>query len=147
MNIEIPADDDGYSLLQCPLCGEYFKLAPNDYIDDGVLELYCPNCGLVSDNYLTEDVIKLAMTMAKNYAMDLIYEKMKVWERQFKGGNITFKAGKKPRDEYESPIQATIEAMIVHRYQCCGLSIKIKPLLKMTGSYCPYCGVKEFDTE
>ena len=74
MKIEIPADYEGYILLQCPLCGEYFKLKPNDYNDDRFLELYCPNCGLVSDNYLTEDVIELAMTKAQNYAKNYIYK-------------------------------------------------------------------------
>lgn len=147
MKVEIPADNEGYALLQCSLCGDYFKITPHDYEDDGILELCCPNCGLISDGYFTEDVVELAMAIANNYAMDMIYQEMKKWERKFKGGLVTFKAGKKPKEKYESTIRATIEALTVHKYQCCDRSIKIKPLLKIAGSYCPFCRVKEFGIE
>lgn len=147
MTIEIPSDDDGFALLQCPLCGEYFKITPGDYEDDSVLELRCPNCGLISDNYFTEDVLELAMAKTQNYAIDLIYNEMEKWERQFKSGIVTFKAGKKPKEEYESPIHATIEALTIHQYQCCGRKAKIKPILQIVGSYCPFCGVKEFEAK
>lgn len=147
MKIEIPADNDGYVLLQCSFCGELFKITASDCEDDSVLELRCPACALVSDNYLTDDVVELAMTMVSNYAMDLIHNEMKKWERQFKGGAVTFKAGKKPKEEYETPIRATIDAMVEQEYRCCKKSIKIKPLLNITGSYCPFCGVKDFETE
>ena len=36
----MPADNDGYVLLQCPNCGTYFKATPSDIEDDGVLELF-----------------------------------------------------------------------------------------------------------
>jgi uncharacterized C2H2 Zn-finger protein len=147
MRIGIPTDNDGYVLLQCPLCGEYFKITPINYEDDGVLEIRCPNCGLISDDYFTEDVIELAAKKAKNYAMDLFHKEMKKWERQFKDDRITFKAGKKPKVEYESQIQTTIEAMTSHQYRCCGRSAKIKLLLQIIGSYCPFCGVKEFEAK
>ncbi len=39
MEISIPADNDGYILLQCPNCGTFFKATPSDIEDDGVLEL------------------------------------------------------------------------------------------------------------
>lgn len=29
--IEIPCDEDRFVLLQCPQCGEFFKLKPSDY--------------------------------------------------------------------------------------------------------------------
>lgn len=40
MEISIPADNDGYILLQCPNCGTFFKATPSDIEDDGVLELF-----------------------------------------------------------------------------------------------------------
>ncbi|GAA0631149.1 hypothetical protein [Bifidobacterium pullorum] len=64
--IEIPCDEDGFVLMQCPQCGEFFKLRPTDYESDDVLEVSCPACGIASENYLTEDVIELAMVVAKN---------------------------------------------------------------------------------
>ena len=47
--IEIPADDDGYVLFKCPLCGEFFKVLVSDYTNDDVIEINCPSCGLKSE--------------------------------------------------------------------------------------------------
>ncbi len=142
MKISIPSDTDGFVLFQCPLCGEFFKLTPNDTQADDVIEIWCPSCGLKSENYFTEDVIELAMKMAENVAMDMIFKEMQKWERQFKGSGLTFKAGKKPRSKPESPIIAGIEALEIQQYDCCKRQAKIKPIVKFTGSYCPFCGVK-----
>lgn len=110
--ITIPSDDDGYILLQCERCGEYFKITAADTRDDKLLDIYCPCCGLVSENYITEDVAKLAQSIAQNYAMDLIYNAFKDLERKTKKDIIRFKAGKKPRHEDENPIRSGIEACI-----------------------------------
>ena len=146
MQIEIPSDNSGFVLLQCPLCGELFKLRPSDYKDDSVLEIHCPNCGLCSDSYFTEDVLNLAMAMSHNIAIDLIHNEMQKLEKNFnKSGVVTFKAGKKQKKEYEHPIQATIETLEIKYYECCNKEAKIKPLLKIYGHYCPFCGVKYFE--
>ncbi|MGX8797651.1 hypothetical protein ACR6HW_16565 [Fusibacter sp. JL298sf-3] len=63
IKISIPTDDYGYILLKCSHCGTFFKSTPDDIEDDRVLEIYCPSCGLISDNYLTEEVVELAMAM------------------------------------------------------------------------------------
>lgn len=147
INIEIPADHDGYILLQCQSCTEYFKIQPADYESDAVLELRCPNCGLISDNYYTEEVIELAVAMLKNYAMGAIFEKLKNIGNKSKNSALSFEIGQKSKDDYESPIKIIIDSMVIHRYLCCRRSAKIKPMQKITGSYCPFCGVKEFGTE
>ena len=61
MTISIPTDDDGYVLLQCEHCGTYFKGTPSDLKDDGVFNIFCPSCGLISENYVTDDVLELAI--------------------------------------------------------------------------------------
>lgn len=147
MEISIPTDDDGYVLLKCSQCGTFFKTTPSDIKDDGVLELFCPSCGLTSDNYITDDVLELVMTMAQNKATDLIYDELKKMERQFRKGPVTFKAGKKPKHEPENPIRSGIEALETATFPCCNRTAKIKPMLKMTGCYCPFCGVKNFEVE
>lgn len=147
MEISIPTDDDGYVLLQCEHCGCYFKAIPTDIEDDGVLEIFCPCCGLVSENYATEDVIELAHAMAQNIAMDIVYDTFKKMERQFRNSPITFKMGKQPQREAEDPIRSGIEALEIATFPCCGRTAKIKPLLKMTGCYCPFCGVKNYEVE
>lgn len=111
MEISIPTDDDGYVLLQCEHCGSYFKATPSDIEDDGVLEIFCPSCGLVSENYATEDVIELALAMAENVAMDMVYDTLKKMERQFRNSPISFKMNKRPKYEAENPIRSGIEAL------------------------------------
>jgi predicted RNA-binding Zn-ribbon protein involved in translation (DUF1610 family) len=145
--ISMPTDNDGYVLFQCPNCGEYFKITPSDYEAETNLENFCPACGLAGENYITEDVIDLAMVIAQNYANDLIYNEMKKWERKFNKGMVTFKAGKKPKPEYENPIRAGIETLSITSFTCCRQKAKIKPLLKFTGCYCPFCGVKNYEVE
>lgn len=145
--IEIPSDNDGFVLLQCPSCGEFFKITPSDCDDDTMLEMFCPACGLASESYITEDVLELGMTIVQNYANELIYSEMKKLEKQFKDGFVTFKAGKKPKPEPENPIRAGIEALSIAHFACCAKKAKIKPLLQITGCYCPFCGVKNYEVE
>ena len=45
--------------------------------DDSVFEIHCPSCGIVSDNYVTDDVLELGMQMVENYANDLIEKEFK----------------------------------------------------------------------
>ena len=144
--ISVPTDEEGFVLLKCPLCGELFKLHPSDYRDDSVFEVYCPSCGLVSDNYVTDDVIELGMVMIENYANDLITKELKKIERKAKG-NISFKVSKKSRRKPEQPIMLTIEALDKKVYPCCKKEVKLKQILKMSGSYCPYCGVIDYGFE
>lgn len=147
MSISIPTDDDGFVLLQCEHCGTFFKATPTEIEDDGVLHIFCPSCGLSSENYWTDDVIELAMKMVKNQAMDMIYDAFKGMECHSRGGMISFKAGKKPKHEVEGPIRSGIEALEVANFPCCHRAAKVKPLLKMTGCYCPFCGVKNYEFE
>ena len=145
--ISIPADEDGYILLQCKYCGTYFKITAEDIDDERLLNIYCPCCGLVSDSYITEEVIELAQVMIQNYTQDLLYQMFKDLEKKSKNQFVQFKAGKRPQHEYENPIRTSIELLKVKEFKCCKRSAKIKPLLNMTGCYCPFCGVKEYETK
>lgn len=145
--IAIPPDDEGYILLQCSYCGEFFKLLADDCKNEGILDLYCPACGLISETYITKDVFELAMVMAENYAMDKLYSAFKDLEHRTKNGPVKIKASKSPKRKEENPIRSGIEAMEISYYECCKKNAKIKPLLKFTGSYCPCCGVKNYEVE
>ncbi|SFP17790.1 hypothetical protein SAMN05216343_1042 [Oscillibacter sp. PC13] len=112
-----------------------------------MLELFCPSCGLAGESYITEDVLELAIAMTKNKAMDMIHKEFKKMERQFRKGPVTFKAGKPPKHEREDPIRSGIEAMEIASFPCCQRTAKVKPILKMTGCYCPFCGVKNYEVE
>lgn len=145
--ISIPSDDDGYILLRCEHCGTFFKALASDIEDDGLLNLYCPSCGLISEHYLTPEVIELAETIVHNYAADAVYKAFKDLERETKNSFVQFKAGKRPKHLPENPIKSGIEALEITDFKCCHRTAKIKPLLRMTGCYCPFCGVKEYEVE
>lgn len=147
LEVSMPTDDEGYVLLQCPKCGTYFKATPHDIQDEGVLELFCPSCGLVGESYITEDVLELGTSMMQNKIMDMLYDECKKMERQFRSGLLTFKAGKRPKHEPENPICAGIETMESVMLPCCKHTAKVKPILILTGCYCPFCGVKNYDFE
>lgn len=121
--ISVPTDDYGYILLQCSYCGNFFKSTPDDIEDNRVLKLYCPSCGLNSDDYITEDVFELAAAMANNKVVDMVYNEFKKMERQFKGGPVIFKAGKRQKYESENPICSGIEALETTTFPCCSPTI------------------------
>lgn len=143
--ITIPPDNEGYVLLQCQHCGEFFKCTADDVESEEVLNIYCPSCGMISENYYTDDVIELANAKVQNYAMDMIYNMFKKYEKSTSSEYVQFKAGKKPEHEYERPIYSTIEDLEEKKYTCCNRTAKIKPIIKMSASFCPFCGVIDFD--
>ena len=145
--ISTPSDNDGYALLQCHFCGEYFKITPADYKDDSVLNIHCPSCGLSSENYTTEDVLELAKAMGRNMARDMVYNEMKKLGKQFSKGAISFKVGRKPMSESENPIMVGIDNLMITEFSCCKRTAKIEPILKISGCCCPFCGVKNFELE
>lgn len=146
--ISIPTDNDGYVLLKCEHCGELFKCTPNDIESDEVLSVFCPACGLTSESYITQDIIELAQAMVENYAMDMLDESLKRMERQFASNKfVSFKRGKRPKRKYENPIHSTIEDLQEKQCDYCGRIAKVNPLLKMSGSFCPCCGVINFEDE
>ena len=139
VSVSIPTDDDGFVLLKCPKCGEYFKLPPSDIESDEVLEIHCPQCGLVSENYITDDVIELAEAKALNHFLGDFYDEMKKIES--KTHNSVFKiTAEKPQEEDEIPVKSTIDSMEIVDFECCHRQAKIRHLLNYCACYCPYCG-------
>lgn len=147
MKIDIPTDDDGFILLQCKHCGNFFKVKPSDMKDDGVLDIFCPSCGLVSDNYLTEDVYELASNMIENRALSVLHDKLKDLERLSKNSMVSIKVSNMPNEKSENKIWSKVSDLEIAAFPCCKRTAKIKPLLKMTGAYCPFCGVKYYGNE
>lgn len=141
IQISIPSDNDGFILLKCPLCGEFFKLKPTEMEAEDVIEIWCPCCGLKSDDYLTDDVIELALRIAQNIAMDGLSNKFKKLEEELDGSFISLQVDEEDTRELETPIVSVIDSLEVQKYKCCKRYAKIKPLIKMCNSYCPYCGV------
>lgn len=141
ITIEIPADEDGFVLFECPKCNEQFKVKPQDYEDDEVVEIWCPSCGMTSESYLTEDVIELAKAKLLNAAMDELHKEFKKLERSTHGKDLGFKAGKKSKHKAEGRLEAKIDALEIITLDCCDREAKIPPLDLSSVYYCPFCGV------
>jgi len=141
--ITIPTDDDGFVLLRCPKCGEYFKLLPSEFNDDNVDEIFCPQCGLTSETYITDDVIELGTAITHNQMLDMIEGLFDGLEKSTKKSMIQFKTTKKAKREDEIPIRSSVDALEKTEFDCCNRSAKLRGLLIYCGSYCPYCGGKQ----
>lgn len=145
VTISIPADDQGYVLLKCEYCGDFFKISSTDLHDERILHIFCPSCGLVSASYITDEVIELAVKKFNNKMNEMIVKTFKDLERHNKNGLIKFKVDNKAMYEVEDPIRSGIDSLEICEFPCCKRTAKIKPLLKMTGAYCPFCGVKNYE--
>lgn len=140
--IDIPSDNEGYVLFRCPKCGEYFKIMPNDYYAEEVIEIHCPLCGLISDNYLTPEVIELGVTIVENYAMNMIYDAFSSISKKSRSSSVKFKVDK-PKMKEEIPLRSTIDAMEIHEFSCCKRTAKLRCSLIYCGSYCTFCGGRD----
>lgn len=139
MYIRIPSDNDGYILLKCPSCGEKFMLLEEDIEDDAVLDTWCPNCGLVHQEYFDDDTINLAERMIDNEAADIFNEFSATMKKSFKNSDIKVKI-EKIKKEPEIPIGRKTGDFEEKYYDCCKKKAKIGSLKKLEGGYCPFCG-------
>jgi uncharacterized C2H2 Zn-finger protein len=143
--IRIPCDNDGYVLLRCPHCGEFFKATPSDISDEAVIDLRCPACGLTSDNFLTQDVIDLAVAKASNWAMREIDDALNAIGRKPSAKGISIEIKSHHDEMPEMPLTSSIDSLMPVRCRDCGRPSKISPLLAMSVYICPYCGIGQFN--
>ena len=92
--IRIPCDNDGFILLRCPHCDELFKLTAENIESDETLDIYCPSCGLCANNFLTQNVIDLALAKTSNYAMYVIAQQLQSFAK--KTATVSFDSSSKP---------------------------------------------------
>ena len=139
--INVPTDNEGFVLLKCPKCKNLFKLKPSDYQSDSVFSIYCPSCGLISMCHI------LALKKVNNYMNDYLTREFKELEKGSKGSLLQFKIESDYKKENEQPIMLRTEKLEKKEYICCKMQAKIKSILKMSGSYCPYCEVMDYGIE
>ena len=144
--ISIKSDNEGFILLQCNLCGEFFKLLASDFKDDSILNIWCPYCGLNGKKYYTQEVIDISIKIAKNEVNKLLFNSLKDLERKTKNNKfMTFKCGREADKEVITPIKPRIDNLEIKKYECCKTKAKIRPVSLSTGSYCPLCGGANFE--
>lgn len=112
-----------------------------DIEDDQILDIWCPNCGLKHDQYLTDDFYDLANKVIENMVNESLTDFMKDLEKSFKNNkNIKFKANKKSKQKAEVPVGRDVGDFEKLYYNCCERYGKISSLRKFVGGYCPFCG-------
>lgn len=129
IRIEIPCDMDGFADLQCPHCGERFRLRPDDYESDDVPCVYCPACGLSQDIHYSDDIMDYAQSVAAMEAERTIAEALR--------GFGTMAPHLRHPGEPPCPNDFTMQDV---EFACCGRHAKLKPLTACAGAFCPYCG-------
>ena len=102
---------------------------------------FCPECGAVIAD---KDICDCGYNKITG---EVDQKKREEMEKQSKNSFLKFKAGRKPKHQSEDPLRSGIEAMEVVEFPCCNRTAKIKPLLKMTGCYCLFCGVKNYEVK
>ncbi|MEW5567672.1 hypothetical protein [Rossellomorea marisflavi] len=139
--IDIPTDSEGFYSLECPYCNERFKANASDYESEDTLELFCPSCGLVGErsNFIPNEVIEHAETLAANFMKQEIYNSFKKTSRKTKGFGISFDM-KKPKAE-EPKLLKEDEDLEQIELQCCDKIIKVNIDQMVSNVYCPFCGV------
>ena len=144
-NISIPSDEDDCVLFQCPHCGELFKVAVDEYESDSVLDIHCPLCGLISDNFFTPDVIDLALSKTANVVVPELEELLKKELGEMGNGLVSFSLKTNHEKEPEIPIRQAVEALKKVTCKDCKRISKVSPALAMSSYTCPYCGIGQFN--
>ena len=128
INISVPTDNDGFITLQCPFCGDKFKLRAEEIEADELTHIFCPYCGLQdeSSHFWTDEV----MEQAKIAAVKSIIN----------DGGKFLKGSRKPLKMEDDKILFETEDLEVAEVTCCQSMIKVRPLAKSVGIYCPFCG-------
>ena len=108
--IAIKSDEDGFILLQCSLCGEFFKLLASDLNEDSNMNIWCPYCGLNGKKYYTQEVLDIGLKISQNEINRILYQSFKDFESSTRNNKLmTFKCNKKHQDEGIIPIKPRIE--------------------------------------
>ena len=141
MSISIPLDEDGYLLLQCPRCGEFFKVLSGDYEAEDIEDLWCPMCGIKSDSFGPDEVIELAKAKVLNQVLgDFSSELAKIGQTTSRQSLIQMTVSSRFTEEREGDVLPSVDAFQVATCGFCGRQEKLKPLLKYVGAFCAFCG-------
>ena len=141
MTISIPLDNEGYMLMQCPRCGDYFKLRSKDYEADDVEELWCPMCGMKNDSFWPDEVIELAKAKALNQFLGNFEKEIsKIGRSLSHQPFIKMSVSSHFNTEREGEMLPAVDAFEEVPCRFCGRSEKLRPLPRYVGAFCAFCG-------
>lgn len=139
--ISIPTDEDGFATMQCPYCGEFFKVKAEDYSAEDVIDLWCPSCGLTADSFVPDEVIELAQSMVINKFQEELCSKLsRIGLSSLTNNTLSFSVSCSIEKERERNLIPAVDAYeLVFCKRCCRTT-KVKPIVDYTGAFCSFCG-------
>lgn len=140
LKISVPADQDGFISLKCPFCGEMFKLNSDEINSQWHINTWCPKCGIRSNHLWDDDTNHKMNEMVENKLNELTNQIQDVFAKTLSGKNVSFKPGRRAKVKTVTPIVPKTANLELIYFSCCKLTGKVKPILKFSGCYCPYCG-------
>lgn len=141
LSISIPLDEEGYMLMQCPVCGDYFKVRSEDYEADDVGELWCPMCGLKNDSFWPDEVVELAKAKALNQLMgDFEKEIAGIGRTLARQPFMKMTVSSHFDSEREGEMLPAVDAYEEVACRFCGRKEKLRPLPRYVGAFCAFCG-------
>lgn len=141
VSIDVPQDEDGFFTCRCPHCGDRFKLRADEFVEQSPDGLACAICGLsgpAGDFTITDEIRRVAMRHAENIATDLMNDFQGDLARQFKGGPVQFKRGKKLRPKPIPKLREFVDLADAD-LPCCDVHVRVPVAVATSTLYCPYC--------
>ena len=142
IRFSIPLDEEGYISLECPFCGEEFKILGSDFEEEENFQLFCPYCGLIDEksSFLSKDAITHVTTLAENHMNEMLNKTFKNIEKDSRNNKfVKFKVTKELKSEEPKKLIA-VNDLIEKEMKCCNKNIKV--FSEQMGIFCPFCGVK-----
>lgn len=142
----IQGDSEGYVTFECPFCGSEFKLQACEFQneDEPIEELFCPYCGLIKEKneFLPEDVIEQAKTLAYNYMVEELNKTFKKIQKSVERSKGIIKMEFKPLKKVTTKeLKDKDTAETEFTCACCERKVKVLYCAGASKVFCPYCGV------
>ena len=143
ITLPVPSDSEGFVSFDCPLCGFRFKLNAQEVQEAPESQLYCPYCGIPSDqvSFISQDVIEAGVRRLEDLVRQRINAYANRLARSSRGSRaIEFKPGRPLPPVPEKPLVED-ESLVAIEFPCCSKHVKTFQSKETAPVYCPYCGV------
>lgn len=144
-NTELPLDDEGYLLAECPECRERLGIHAGEleaFEPDGIACPYCEAMDHRSAFLLTDEVCKAVEAEGVNKVLEKLGGAMKNLEQKTRGSDFLQIEVDGPKKRHVPKPQETPEDLTIVGLDCCDRSIRVKDEAVDTDLRCPYCGME-----
>lgn len=150
MQVDLPADEDGFLGRQCPQCSQVFRVDSDDYEafpDDR--ELWCAYCGhhVEGSEFVTSQQRDRMMRAVDDFGEQLIGKMLdKVFRplsRPGPRGALTIQVSYRSKPFFPQPLPGINEERLVRIRHCAGCGLRYAVFGEHR--YCPSCGALSAD--